>query len=124
MASRATVSTPGIPQAPAWNRSAFFSMASLPHLGTAARNQVMVRTTHHTLPAMVKKYSTMKRRTSPVLPGPPRPPTLSLSLSLSLTLLCEPCVTVAALKRPALGALQATVSSSRKPRKNTSDTIM
>lgn len=51
-----------MPQAQAWNRSAFFSMASLPHLGTAARNQVMVRMTHHTLPAMVKKYSTMKRR--------------------------------------------------------------
>lgn len=61
MASKVTVRTPGIPQAQAWKSRAFFSMASLPHLGTAARNQVMVRMTHQTLPAMVKKYSTMKR---------------------------------------------------------------
>lgn len=37
-------------------------MASLPHLGTAARNHVIVSMTHHMLPAMVKKYSTMKNR--------------------------------------------------------------
>lgn len=55
MASRLMVRIPGTPQAQAWNSSAFFSMASLPHLGTAARNQVMVRTTHQTLPARVKK---------------------------------------------------------------------
>lgn len=61
-ANRATVRAPGSPQATAWKRRAFFSMASLPHLGTAARNQVIVRMTHHTLPAMVKKYRTMKNR--------------------------------------------------------------
>lgn len=59
-ANRATVRAPGSPQAMAWKRRAFFSMASLPHLGTAARNQVIVSMTHHTLPAMVKKYRTMK----------------------------------------------------------------
>lgn len=61
-AKRVTVRTPGRPQAMAWKRRAFFSMASLPHLGTAARNQVIVNMTHHTLPAMVKKYRTMKNR--------------------------------------------------------------
>lgn len=49
------VRVPGMPQALAWNSRAFFLMASLPYLGTAARNQVMVRMTHQTLPAMVKK---------------------------------------------------------------------
>ena len=61
-ANRATVRAPGSPQATAWKRRAFFSMASLPHLGTAARNQVIVSMTHHRLPAMVKKYRTMKNR--------------------------------------------------------------
>lgn len=56
------VRVPGKPQAMAWKRSAFFSIASLPHLGTAARNHVIVSMTHHMLPAMVKKYSTMKNR--------------------------------------------------------------
>lgn len=41
----------------------------------------------------------------------------------ALTLLCEPCVMVAALKCAGLAALQATLSSNRKPRKNTSDTM-
>lgn len=61
-ANRVTVRAPGSPQATAWKRRAFFSMASLPHLGTAARNQVIVSMTHHTLPAIVKKYRTMKNK--------------------------------------------------------------
>ena len=61
-ANKVTVRAPGSPQATAWKRRAFFSMASLPHLGTAARNQVIVSMTHHKLPAMVKKYRTMKKR--------------------------------------------------------------
>lgn len=39
------------------------------------------------------------------------------------TLLCEPCVIVEALNWEGLTALQATLSSNRKPRKNTSDTM-
>lgn len=40
-----------------------------------------------------------------------------------LTLLCEPCVMVEALNWAGLAALHATLSSSRKPRKKTSDTM-
>lgn len=43
--------------------------------------------------------------------------------SAALTLLCEPCVMVEALNWAGLTALHATLSSSRKPKKKTSDTM-
>lgn len=135
MASRLTVRTPGMPQAHAWKSRAFFSIASLPHLGTAARNQVMVRMTHQTLPAMVKKYNTMKRRVQAW--DREKMDRLSINIFIEtvenqqktssqdfVTLLWEPWVTVEALNLPGLAALQDTLSSNRNPRKNTRDTIM
>ena len=54
-------SVPGMPHALARNSKAFFSIASLPRSGTAAKNHVMVRITHQTLPAIVRKMEYHKK---------------------------------------------------------------